>query len=54
MIERLSRRLTQIVSGLILLILFMPEKANLFDWFVAGMALYFFVRTTTEGAKDDV
>ncbi len=51
MIERVCRRLLQVISGLILLILFMPEKANLLDWFTAGMALYFFVRTTTEGEE---
>jgi hypothetical protein len=51
MIERLLRRLLQVISGLILLILFMPETANPFDWLVAAMALYYFVRTTAEGSN---
>jgi hypothetical protein len=53
MIERLSRRFLQVISGLILLILFMPETSNLFDWFVAAMALYYFVWATAGGMNDD-
>lgn len=38
-------------SGAVLLILFMPEAANFFDWFAAALALHFFVRTTVGGSN---
>jgi hypothetical protein len=49
------RRLVQAISGLTLLMLFMPEKANIFDWSVGALALYYFVRiTAVEGTNNDV
>ncbi|CAB4155339.1 hypothetical protein UFOVP670_7 [uncultured Caudovirales phage] len=45
------RSFVNALSGAILLILFMPETANFFDWFAAALALHFFVRTTVGGVK---
>ncbi len=42
-----------VTSGGILLVLFMPETANFFDWFVAALALHWFVRSTIEGTQED-
>jgi len=50
--DSICRILLKIVSGAILLILFMPEAANGFDWLGAALALHYFV-LTTKGEKNN-